>query len=142
MLSCTHSIGKTGVATRGLDGAACRAEARLPHHGPRLALKRVDERHTVTVVANGFIWRETSYASLSTIARAITGTNWNGACCFGVRIDKETTVSPDTADTPRVLANGRTPTQTASSKSQWAVTIGLPSGHAAPVGPSLGEGEY
>jgi hypothetical protein len=30
------------------------------------------ERHTVTVVANGFVWREATYASLSTIARAIT----------------------------------------------------------------------
>jgi hypothetical protein len=33
------------------------------------------ERHTVTVVANGYVWRETTYASLSTIARAITGTS-------------------------------------------------------------------
>ena len=30
------------------------------------------ERHTVTVVIGGFVWRESSYASLSTIARAIT----------------------------------------------------------------------
>ena len=30
------------------------------------------ERHTVTVVPNGYLWRETTYASLSTIARAIT----------------------------------------------------------------------
>ena len=33
------------------------------------------ERHTVTVVPNGYVWRETTYASLSTIARAITGTS-------------------------------------------------------------------
>jgi hypothetical protein len=57
-------------------------------------------RHTVTVVANGFVWRETTYASLSTIARAITGTNWNGPRFFGLRIDKETTVSPDPCDAP------------------------------------------
>jgi hypothetical protein len=31
------------------------------------------ERHTVIVVANGYVWREAIYASLSTIARAITG---------------------------------------------------------------------
>jgi hypothetical protein len=53
------------------------------------------ERHTVTVVANGFVWREVTYASLSTIARAITGTNWNGPRFFGLRIDKETTASSD-----------------------------------------------
>src|SRR6201981_1943757 len=58
------------------------------------------ERHTVTVVANGFVWREATYASLSTIARAITGTNWNGPRFFGLRIDKETIVSSDAADAP------------------------------------------
>jgi hypothetical protein len=36
------------------------------------------ERHTVTVVAKGYVWREVTYASLSIIARAITGTAWNG----------------------------------------------------------------
>ena len=36
------------------------------------------ERHTITVVANGYLWRETTYASPSTIARAITGTAWSG----------------------------------------------------------------
>ena len=30
------------------------------------------KRHTVTVVANGYVWHETTYSSLSTIARAIT----------------------------------------------------------------------
>jgi hypothetical protein len=43
------------------------------------------ERHTVTVVPGGFVWRETSYASLSTIARAITGTAWSGPRFFGLR---------------------------------------------------------
>ena len=31
------------------------------------------ERHTVTVVADGFVWQGATYGSLSTIARAITG---------------------------------------------------------------------
>jgi Protein of unknown function (DUF2924) len=43
------------------------------------------ERHTVTVVPNGYLWRETAYASLSTIARAITGTAWSGPRFFGLR---------------------------------------------------------
>jgi hypothetical protein len=43
------------------------------------------ERHTVTVVPGGYIWRETTYSSLSTIARAITGTAWNGPRFFGLR---------------------------------------------------------
>ena len=43
------------------------------------------ERHTVTVVPDGFVWRGTTYASLSTIARAITGTAWGGPRFFGLR---------------------------------------------------------
>ena len=62
------------------------------------------ERHTVTVVAKGYVWREATYASLSIIARAITGTAWNGPRFFGLRIDKGTAVSPDAAD---ASPNGR-----------------------------------
>jgi hypothetical protein len=40
-------------------------------------------RHTVTVVPTGYVWREASYASLSAVARAITGTAWNGHRFFG-----------------------------------------------------------
>jgi hypothetical protein len=43
------------------------------------------ERHTVTVVGTGYVWRDTTYTSLSTIARAITGTAWSGPRFFGVR---------------------------------------------------------
>src|SRR5437660_2337881 len=43
------------------------------------------ERHTVTVGPGGYVWRETTYASLSTIARAITGTAWSGPRFFGLR---------------------------------------------------------
>ena len=91
-------------------------------------------RHTVTVVANGFVWREATYASLSTVARAITGTNWNGPRFFGLRIDKETT-SPEKADAAPRFA------QAASSKSRRAVATGRPSGTTTPVHLSLGEVE-
>src|ERR1700745_4099644 len=43
------------------------------------------ERHTVTVVAGGYLWRDATYASLSMIARAITGTAWSGPRFFGLR---------------------------------------------------------
>jgi Protein of unknown function (DUF2924) len=46
------------------------------------------ERHEVTVAPDGFIWREKTYASLSMIAREITGTNWNGPRFFGVRMPR------------------------------------------------------
>jgi hypothetical protein len=45
------------------------------------------ERHTVTVVPGGYKWCEATYPSLSTIARAITGTSWNGPRFFGLRDD-------------------------------------------------------
>jgi hypothetical protein len=44
------------------------------------------ERYEVTVAPDGFIWREKTYASLSMIAREITGTNWNGPRFFGLRM--------------------------------------------------------
>jgi hypothetical protein len=50
---------------------------------------------------------EATYASLSSIARAITGTAWNGPRFFGLRIDKRTTVSPDAADASPGTPNGR-----------------------------------
>jgi hypothetical protein len=121
---------------------------RLPADPPRrlkpgtvLVREYRGERHTVTVVANGFVWREATYASLSTIARAITGTNWNGPRFFGLRIDKVTAISPENADAPPRSPNGRTPAQAASSKSRRAVARGRPSGNAAPARPSLGDRE-
>jgi hypothetical protein len=41
--------------------------------------------HTVTVTPDGFDWQGTTYASLSAIARAITGTAWSGPRFFALR---------------------------------------------------------
>src|SRR5215210_3117336 len=54
--------------------------------GTVLVREYAGERHTVTVVPGGYVWRETTYPSLSTIARAITGTAWNGPRFFGLRV--------------------------------------------------------
>jgi len=43
------------------------------------------EQHEVTVVQRGFAYRGRRYRSLSAIARAITGTRWNGPAFFGMR---------------------------------------------------------
>jgi hypothetical protein len=45
-------------------------------------------RHTITIVSEGFIWQEKTYASLSAVARIITRTNWNGPRFFGLREGK------------------------------------------------------
>src|SRR5213083_2325884 len=42
------------------------------------------QRHTVTVAPDGFDWQGTTYASLSAIARAITGTAWSGPRFFAL----------------------------------------------------------
>jgi hypothetical protein len=42
-------------------------------------------RHTVIIAPGGFIWQEKTYPNLSVIARAITGSNWNGPRFFGLR---------------------------------------------------------
>ena len=44
--------------------------------------------YAVTVVENGFVFEGTRYASLSEIARKITGTRWNGPSFFGLRKQK------------------------------------------------------
>ena len=41
--------------------------------------------HTVTAVAGGFEWNGRTFKSLSAVANAITGTNWNGFAFFGVK---------------------------------------------------------
>ncbi len=39
----------------------------------------------LTVQADGFEWQGRKYKSLSAVARAITGTRWNGWLFFGLR---------------------------------------------------------
>ena len=45
-------------------------------------------RHTVTVTPDGFVWQDRTYPSLSAVARAITGTSWNGRRFFGLRMKR------------------------------------------------------
>ena len=41
--------------------------------------------HTVTALAEGYEWNGRTYKSLSAVANAITGTNWNGFAFFGIK---------------------------------------------------------
>ncbi len=45
-------------------------------------------RHQVMVLEGGFAWSGNIYPSLSKVALAITGTNWNGPRFFGLRDQK------------------------------------------------------
>jgi hypothetical protein len=44
--------------------------------------------HEVLVVPGGFCWQGKTHGSLSTIAKMITGTSWNGPRFFGLRSRK------------------------------------------------------
>ena len=56
-----------------------------PVTGTRLVREYQGVEHRVTVLADGFEWQGRPYRSLSAIARAITGTRWNGWTFFGIR---------------------------------------------------------
>ena len=53
--------------------------------------------HRVTVLDHGFAYHGKTYASLSEIARPITGTRWNGPRFFGLRGDKAASAWRDKA---------------------------------------------
>jgi len=50
------------------------------------------QRHSVTVLAEGFEYRGKPYRSLTAIAREIAGVQWNGPAFFGLRGKGKTTV--------------------------------------------------
>jgi hypothetical protein len=94
----------------GLDRESLRFLHGLARHGgsPRRRLKPgtvlvrdyQGQRHTVTVVCDGFDWQGATYPSLSAIARAITGTAWSGPRFFAL-----------------AQRNGTTPTRSNNRKS-------------------------
>ena len=56
-----------------------------PIAGTRLIREWQGVGHTATVLDDGFEYQGRRYKSLSAIARAITGTRWNGPAFFGLR---------------------------------------------------------
>jgi Protein of unknown function (DUF2924) len=57
----------------------------LPRPGTILVREWQGTTHHVTVTDDGFLWNGKFHRSLSAIARAITGTTWNGPRFFGLR---------------------------------------------------------
>ena len=56
-----------------------------PIAGTRLIREWQGVEHCVTVLRDGFEYQGRPYQSLSAIARAITGTRWNGWVFFGLK---------------------------------------------------------
>ena len=89
--------------------------------GTMLVREYQGELHEVVVVPDGFHWRGTTYAGLSTIARAITGTTWNGPRFFGLRgkhgaktVEQE---APTAEISPKPFRPGRRSSVSPSSRS-------------------------
>jgi Protein of unknown function (DUF2924) len=91
------------------------------------------ELHEVMVVPGGFCWRRQVYASLSTIARKITGVSWNGPRFFGLR-GKDQQAQADPGAKPHV-AKQQIAMQTGGRSGQGAVRPGSSMG-----APNAGEG--
>ena len=72
-----------------LDGGNAEVRKRRsddrPIAGTRLIREYQGVEHCATVLADGFEYQGRPYKSLSAIARAITGTRWNGWVFFGIR---------------------------------------------------------
>ncbi|MGE3336139.1 MAG: DUF2924 domain-containing protein [Rhodospirillaceae bacterium] len=74
-----------------IDGEAPKGKRRngvsndRPVAGTRLIREWQGIEHHVTVRTDGFEYAGRKYKSLSAIARAITGTRWNGPLFFGLR---------------------------------------------------------
>ena len=62
-----------------------RADRDRPITGTQLLREWQGVEHLVTVTTDGFDWQGRPYKSLSAIARAITGTRWNGWVFFGLK---------------------------------------------------------
>jgi len=75
-----------GEKLDGGDRKKSRIRADLtPIVGTRLIREWQGVEHLVTVTSDGFDWQGRPYKSLSAIARAITGTRWNGWVFFGLK---------------------------------------------------------
>ena len=68
---------------------AARPLAPAPRAGTRLAREWQGVTHEVEVVTDGFVYGGRQFASLSEVARTITGARWNGPRFFGLRKDAE-----------------------------------------------------
>lgn len=77
-----------------------------PRPGTQLVREHAGQVHRVTVTAAGYLWNGATYASLSPIAAAITGTRWNGPRFFGLRERDATQDGVRASSTMRRLDQG------------------------------------
>lgn len=120
-----QALGGLDAATEKLLDSLARGERlegrRRLKPGTVLVREYQGERHTVTVAPGGFLWRDTTYRSLSTVARAITGTAWNGPRFFGLRPGAR---ANGIASTSAPLKPAETPPKYRTGQSEGGVSTG------------------
>jgi hypothetical protein len=83
------TVAKLEALGQQLDGGDIAVRRRRADERPISGTKLVREYrgfpHHVTVLHDGYEWEGRPYKSLSAIARAITGTQWNGLVFFGLK---------------------------------------------------------
>lgn len=77
-----------GAITRKVAGTTLQNDTRIPLPGTILTRRYKGRQIEVTVLPKGFDYKGDSYRSLSAIAKAVTGTNWNGHLFFGLKHDE------------------------------------------------------
>ena len=86
-----HAFGGLSVSTDRLLRSLVKRGAEPPRRvkvGSILIREHQGVLHEVPVVPGGFCWQGKTHDSLSTIARMITGTTWNGPRFLGLRSKK------------------------------------------------------
>ncbi len=82
----TQAILAATLQGDGRQGSPCPAPPgpTAPRPGTVLVREHGGVLHRVTAVKGGYVWNDQTFASLSAVARAIAGTNWNGRRFFGL----------------------------------------------------------
>lgn len=111
-----QAIAREGKASKAVPVTESRSSAapRRLMPGSRLIREWRGVMHEVIVIAEGFLWHGATYTSLSTVAKAITGTTWNGWVFFGAKPAPKKPKPPSTGPTPSA-AVGATERQSSGS---------------------------
>jgi len=107
-------------AVRNGDASAALGSNRIKP-GTQMIRQWQNTTHKVTALNEGFEWDGRTYKSLSAVANAITGTNWNGYAFFGI---KRAPSSNKNAAGPRRNKLGAVPDAQAAPVSPLKTNVG------------------
>jgi hypothetical protein len=78
-----------GEATRTVTGRLASARSSQLAVGTTITREWRGQQITVRVVQDGIEWNGVPYRSLSAVAKAVTGTHWNGPLFFGLSKERK-----------------------------------------------------